>query len=168
MDLSKLEKVEKVRSLTFHKMQDYDLLYNPKTEKFRFSEEVFENLGLTFNSLTQFIYDQENEKHVFLQITPGNNGVFMKKTEGKKKGREFKNQALFDALKDILDKNPAKYKYFTLNYVSEFNDLPLWEVVLDTERYERLVAAKDNTETKTNNSDTEVSDYLKGVGADFE
>ena len=143
MELSDFQKVEKANTIHFAKRQDYDLMFNPKTERFRFSEEMFEKLSLEDNSLIQLNKYPDPDRGVYLMVSPGNTGVFMKKKNlGKSKGRAFKNTELESAL-DEFDMNVDKYRYFTLQEMGNLDGNPIYKINVDMDRYERLVVAKE-------------------------
>jgi len=148
VDFSKLQKVTKVNPLKKDKKQDYDLMYMVKAEKFRFSEALFEEIGLHDNSVIQYNVYDGNDKGVYLCIVPGNDGIFLKKQEKGAKGKEFKNGELYDALLTINGK-PEEAIYFKLADAGEFNGFPLYLITLDVERHDRIVNKVEVVDTTT-------------------
>jgi hypothetical protein len=136
-------KVEKANSKKRDKVQDFDLKYNPKTERFKFSEILFEELGLNYNSLVQYnVYDEEN-KGIYLNVLPDNTGIFMKKQGSKNKGREFKNDEIVNAISDIYKVDIKDYQYFSLEKTEAYNNYPMYKLVLDVDRYDRFMLNND-------------------------
>lgn len=138
VDFSKLQKVTKINPSKKDKVQDYDLMYMVKSEKFRFSEALFEEVGLYDNSVIQYNIYEGNDSGVYLCIVPGNDGIFLKKQEKGTKGKEFKNGELYNAILTINGR-PEDTIYFKLEDAGEFNGYPLFQITLDAERYERIV-----------------------------
>ena len=138
MDLSQFQKVTKANTVNFQKRQDFDLIYNTKTERFRFSEEMFERLSLEDNSLIQYNKPEGNDRGVYIHVVPANTGVFLKKHAGKSKGRTFKNTELREALRSFgID--VEKHKYLTVIEVGMVEECPMYQIVPDIERNQRLI-----------------------------
>ncbi len=93
MDLSKLTAV----TTTNPQGQNFKLKFNPVKESITFSQKLFDEMQLEYNSLSQFKGDQENM--VVIGVCPGNSGVFYKKRTGKK-GKTVKSAELTKTLLD--------------------------------------------------------------------
>jgi hypothetical protein len=87
MDFSKLVAVSSANPTG----QAFDLKWSAQTEKFRWSDRLFAEMQLEYNSLTQFATE---DRTVVIGVVPGNEGVFYKKQKGSAKGKTFKNAVL--------------------------------------------------------------------------
>jgi hypothetical protein len=87
MDFSKLVAVSNANPTG----QAFDLKWSAATEKFRWSDRLFAEMQLEYNSLTQFATEDGT---VVIGVVPGNEGVFYKKQKGSAKGKTFKNAVL--------------------------------------------------------------------------
>lgn len=79
------------------KSVDYRLKWSPEKSEFMFSQELFNELDLASNSLTQY----NTPTSVVLAVEPGNEGQFFNKKKERNKGRRFKNIELTNALKNV-------------------------------------------------------------------
>jgi hypothetical protein len=140
MDINEFQKVNKANSstITFRKKQDFNIKFNEKQERFVVAEDLWQELGLNDNSVIQYNRFDGEMAGVYLQIVPGNDGVFLKKHGDRSKGRAFKNTELISALQD-LSSDPYEYKYFSLTFVGNVSGFPMYKVEVDYDRYERLV-----------------------------
>jgi len=146
MDLSQFQKVTRANTIKFPARQDFDIKFDSKTGRFKISEKIFEDLSLEDNSLIQYNNFNEPDKGVFLHVVPGNTGIFLKKHGSKSKGRAFKNNELEKALEE-LNMAVDEYVYYTVEYISMVNDSPMYKIVIDDERYKRLIAKEEEPES---------------------
>ena len=94
MDFSKLTMVSNANPTG----QNFDLKWSKAKEEFRFSDKIFTQLQLEYNSLAQF---ENTENKVIIAVCPGNDGVFYKKQTGKVKGKRFKNGRLSQVCENV-------------------------------------------------------------------
>jgi hypothetical protein len=118
MDFSKLVAVGNANPTS----QAFDLKWSAQTEKFRWSDRLFAQMQLEYNSLTQF---ETNDGQVIIGVVPGNDGVFYKKQKGSAKGKTFKNAVLSKACTDAgLDK-----KTLTVTSLGDNGGIAMYRIV---------------------------------------
>lgn len=140
MDLNNFQKINKANTstITFRKKQDFVLKFNVKQERFTFSEETWQELGLDNNSLIQFNNYTGEDTGMYLQIVPGNTGVFLRKHGNGSKGRNFKNTEMISALQQ-LNTDPYEIIYFDIESIGIVGEFPMFKVNVDADRHQRLV-----------------------------
>ena len=117
MDFSKLTKVGNANPAG----QKFDLKLSKAKEEFRFSDKLFAQMQLEYNSLAQF---DNTEGKVIIAVCPGNSGVFYKKSTGKVKGKRFKNSRLAQACE--VAGLPVD---LSANHLGSFEDKEMYEIV---------------------------------------
>jgi hypothetical protein len=95
INLSEFKKVEQANIRKGSK-QDFFFKVNVEDRLFTISNKLFSDMELESNGLAQF----ESDSDVVLAVLPEDQAVFLKKSKrGENKGRSFKNDKLFNALK---------------------------------------------------------------------
>jgi hypothetical protein len=118
MDFSKLVAVSNANPTG----QAFDLKWSAATEKFRWSDRLYSQLQLEYNSLTQFMTEDNT---VIIGVVPGNDGVFYKKQKGSAKGKTVKNAVLSKACTDAgLDK-----KTLTVKSLGDNNGIAMYQII---------------------------------------
>jgi len=117
MDFSKLSPVNIVNP----KGQNFKLKWYPTKQEFKFSNNLFAELQLEYNSLSQF---DDPDGAVFLAVCPGNAGVFYKKAQGRTKGKRFKNARLSETCQTL-----GLPTDLDLRYVGDNNELKMYKVI---------------------------------------
>ena len=118
MDFSKLVAVSNANPTG----QAFDLKWSAATEKFRWSDRLYSQLQLEYNSLTQFMTEDNT---VIIGVVPGNDGVFYKKQKGSAKGKTVKNAVLSKACTDAgLDK-----KTLTVRSLGDNSGIAMYQII---------------------------------------
>ena len=98
MDLSQFEAVEKAYTVKKKRASGFRIKWNPSKQHFKLSDELIADTNLAENSLQQFNLEDGPDKGIYLMVKGGNSGVFYKKKSTGKKGNQFKNEMLTEAL----------------------------------------------------------------------
>ena len=98
MDLSQFETVEKAYTVKKKRATGFRIKWNPSKQLFKLSDELIADTNLAENSLQQLNLENGPDKGVYLMVKGGNSGVFYKKKSIGKKGNQFKNEMLTEAL----------------------------------------------------------------------
>ena len=117
MDFSKLTMVSNANPSG----QNFDLKWSKAKEEFRFSDKVFAQMQLEYNSLAQF---ENTENKVIIAVCPGNEGIFYKKQTGKVKGKRVKNGRLSQACEEA-----GLTTDLSVKHLGTFEQKEMYEVV---------------------------------------
>lgn len=151
MDFSNLKTVENANPTG----QNFDIKWKVAKGEFIFSNAQFEKMSLEYNSLREFYGETETDAEgnkrideVFIGVCPGNDGVFYKKSQGKGKGKKFKNVQLSNACTEAgLD-----YKTLSLLYKGNNNGVEMYQIIdethsITTVEFEEVNSGESKVET---------------------